>query len=121
MFPNYNRLFDPNCKMIFFKYQWLLVWSVWRDGLWQKLLTHGIQGKTFDVIKNMYNEIKSCVTVNGCSSGFFKCQQGVRQGENLSPLLFSVYLNDLDYFMHTSGCKGLEVTIHDHEYIIFLI
>ena len=95
--------------------------SVWRDGLWQKLLTHGIQGKTFDIIKNMYNEIKSCVTVNGCSSGFFKCQQGVRQGENLSPLLFSVYLNDLDYFMHTSGCKGIEVNIHDHEYIIFLI
>ena len=24
MFPNYNRLFDPNCKLIFFKYQWFL-------------------------------------------------------------------------------------------------
>ena len=24
MFPNYNRLFYPNCKLIFFKYQWLL-------------------------------------------------------------------------------------------------
>ena len=23
MFPNYSRLFDPNCKLIFFKYQWL--------------------------------------------------------------------------------------------------
>ena len=68
----------------------------------------------------MYNEIKSCVTVNGCPSGFFKCQQGVRQGANLSPLLFSVYLNDLDYFMNTSGCKGLEINIHD-QYIIFLI
>ena len=45
----------------------------------------------------------------------------MRQGENLSPLLFSVYLNDLDYVMHTSGCKGIEVNIHDHEYIIFLI
>ena len=54
--------------------------SVWRDGLWQNLLTHGIQGKTFDIIKNMYNEIKSCVTVNGCSSGFFKCQQGYETG-----------------------------------------
>ena len=36
--------------------------SVWRDNLWQKHLTNGVQGKTFD-IKNMYNEIKSCVTV----------------------------------------------------------
>ena len=57
--------------------------------MWQKALKHGIQGKTFDIIKNMYNEIKSCVTVNGCSSTFFKCQQGVRQDKNLSPLLFS--------------------------------
>ena len=24
MCPDYNRLFDPNCKLIFFKYQWLL-------------------------------------------------------------------------------------------------
>ena len=24
--------------------------SVWRDGLWQKVLKHGIQGKTFDII-----------------------------------------------------------------------
>ena len=23
MFPNYNWLFDPNCKLIFFNYQWL--------------------------------------------------------------------------------------------------
>ena len=89
--------------------------------MWQKVLKHGIQGKTFDIIKNMYKEIKSCVTVNGCSSTFFKCQQGVREGENLSPLLFSIYLNDLDNFMHTSGCKGIEINIQDQEFIIFLI
>ena len=23
--------------------------------------------------------------------------------------------------MHTSGCKGIEINIHDHEYIIFLV
>ena len=69
----------------------------------------------------MYNEIKSCVTVNGCSSTLFKCQQGVRQDKNLSPLLFSIYLNDLDNFMHTSGCKGIEINIQDQEFIIFLI
>ena len=23
--------------------------------------------------------------------------------------------------MHASGCKGIEINIHDHEYIIFLV
>ena len=35
--------------------------NVWRAGLWQKLLKHGINGKILNVIINMYNEIKSCV------------------------------------------------------------
>ena len=74
----------------------------------------------------MYNEIKSCVTVNGCNHKRLLVHvlqvstgEGVRQVENLSPLLFSIYLNDLDNFMHTSGCKGIEINIQDQEFIIF--
>ena len=37
--------------------------SVWRAGLWHKLLQNGINGKVFKVIYNMYNDIKSCVSV----------------------------------------------------------
>ena len=33
----------------------------------------------------------------------------------------SIYLNDLDNFMHTSGCKGIGINIQDQEFIIFLI
>ena len=32
-------------------------------------------------------------------SDYFPCNVGVRQGENLSPLLFSIYLNDLKDFI----------------------
>ena len=57
-----------------------------------------INGKCYKLIKNLYLNIKSFVTVNGERSMLFPCDIGVRQGENLSPLLFSIYLNDLEYF-----------------------
>ena len=43
--------------------------NMWRVGIWQKLLKRGIDGKILKVIKNMYSGIKSCITVNGATSG----------------------------------------------------
>ena len=48
---------------------------------------------------NMHDGIKSIVSVNGENSMFFSCECGVRRGENLSPLLISIYLNDLEHFL----------------------
>ena len=95
--------------------------NIWRVGQWQKLLKHGIEGKIFKVITNMYNGIKSCITINGASSGYFTCEKGVRQGENLSPLPFAIYLNDLENFMNTSGCRGIEIDVQNNELTIFVI
>lgn len=78
--------------------------TVLRSGLWQKLHLSEIKGKCFKVIFNMYQGIKSCVQYNGEQSDFFPCLIGVRQGENLSPFLFSIFLNDLEqYFRNLDG------------------
>jgi len=50
----------------------------------------------------MYNNIKSCVICNSTKSKFFLSNIGDRQSENLSPILFSLYLNDLHHFFEKS-------------------
>ena len=74
--------------------------SVDRAAVWHTRLRSSIDGKSFVIIRNMYVQAKSCIKVNGCNSEFFKSSVGVRQGENLSPILFSLFLNDLNDFYH---------------------
>ena len=50
----------------------------------------------------MYKSAKSCVAANGLLSDHFSCLMGVRQIENLAPLLFSLFLNDLHSFLQSS-------------------
>jgi hypothetical protein len=72
--------------------------------LWKKLQRSEKKGKCFKVIFNMYTGVKSCVQYNGGQSDFFLCLTGVRQCENLSPFLFSIFLNDLEnYFCQLGG------------------
>ncbi len=78
-----------------------------RSALWSKMISNGINGKVIKVVYNMYYNAKSCVKLNGQTSDLFNCNIGVRQGENLSPLLFAIYLNDLELFL-SKHYKGLE-------------
>ena len=67
-----------------------------RTALWGKVIANGINGKLLRVIYNMYESAKSCVKQETMISGLFACNMGVRQGENLSPLLFALFLNDFE-------------------------
>ena len=84
-----------------------------RSSLWSKLIASSINGKIIRVIYNMYDNAKSCVVNDSMYSEFFGCNIGVRQGENLSPLLFAIYLNDFDLFISRryEGLKDLSVDI----------
>ena len=70
-----------------------------RSNLWGKLLEYGINGKIIIVIYNIYENSKACVKKAGNISPYFRSELGVRQGDNLSPLLFALYLNDFKHFL----------------------
>ncbi len=89
LFVDYKKAFD----------------MVWREGLWYKLVKEKVQGKILNVIRNMYNNIRSCVMLNQETSDTFVCNVGVRQGENLSPLLFAFYVNDIESKLIAYNCS----------------
>ena len=66
-----------------------------RDLMLFMLLSHGIDGKLYKVIKAMYSNTKSCLKVNNLTTKWFDVRCGVRQGDNLSPTLFNYFINDL--------------------------
>ena len=98
-----------------------LLWTQsggWR--LWQKVRKTHINGKILRVIYNMSYDINSCISLNGSNSLMFASSCGVRQGENLSPILFAIYLKDLEEFLLVSPDLGVTFDC-DNEYIsIFL-
>ena len=70
--------------------------SVDYKNLIDTLLSYGINGKVLDVIKSLFAKVKSCVRGQDSLTNLFSCYLGVRQGCLLSPLLFTLFLNDLD-------------------------
>ena len=62
-------------------------------------------------IFNLYSQVKYCVKIGiGRSSqtSFLVCKVGDIQGENLSPFLFSIFLNDMSEFI-SHAYQGLDL------------
>lgn len=59
------------------------------------VLVHDIDGKVYNSVKSIYQNSESCVLLNGQLTNWFSCNTGVKQGDNRSPTLFSIFINDL--------------------------
>ena len=49
----------------------------------------------FRAINGLYKESKACIKINNIHTEFFNVEYGVKQWDPLSPLLFSLFINDL--------------------------
>ena len=79
VFINYEKCFD----------------KIDRTFLWQKLISEKVSCKLVNDIRSMYITVKSCVRYNSSYSEFFSLNNGLKQGDPSSPLLFMFFVNDI--------------------------
>ena len=69
--------------------------SVERNLLLYKLAKMGVNGRMYNAISSLYSNPRSRVILNDYETDYFDCPIGVKQGDNLSPTLFAIFINDL--------------------------
>ena len=83
--------------------------TVWRYGMFSKLAQSNITGNFLNIVKAMYRETKATIRCNNLKSEIYTSNMGIKQGCNLSCLLFALYLNDLEEYLLLNNCKGVEL------------
>ena len=81
--------------------------SINRNIMWYKMNKLGIKGKLLRIVRDMYNKVKSCVRNRNKISDFFEYGVGLRQGEIISPILASLFLEDLELYLQENPESGL--------------
>ena len=58
-------------------------------------------------MRSMYSEVKLFIRHLGTLANFFCSHVGLLQGEITSPILFSIFLNDIELYMQTNLDCGI--------------
>ena len=80
IFIDYKKAFDTVCHKI----------------LLSKLERYEIRGPAFNLISSYLNHRTQCVSINDSLSALSHISYGVRQGSTLGPLLFLLYINEIN-------------------------
>jgi hypothetical protein len=95
--------------------------SINRTLLWNSVFQSGVRGKMFDLLRNMYSRVQACVRCGvGNNTEYFECLQGLKQGCVASPILFSLFINNLAKEVENGGRHGITFTPHQVELFMLL-
>lgn len=81
--------------------------------LWVKLQALGISSKLLNIIINFYKIARASIKSAHQHTNFVNVTRGVLQGEVLSPLLFALFINDLENFLLKKGCRGIPINANN--------
>ena len=74
-----------------------------------------IHGRLFNTLSTIYSSSSAQIRINGLLTDSFEVKSGVKQGDIISPVLFSMYLNDLATGVKELNCgidiNGLNLSI----------
>lgn len=93
--------------------------SIPHNLLWAHLYEIGVSAKIIRIMSYFYQNAKLKINVKGSLSNSADITEGVLQGEILSPLLFILYISDIDEFFRSKGFDG--VWIDDQNDVIVLL
>ena len=80
-------VFFLDCKQVFKR--------VWFQGIFYKLIECNVDPASLIAFTELYRNVNSFVKYKGLTSETFPIQQGTRQGNKSSPLLYLLYINGL--------------------------
>ena len=83
--------------------------TVSRKLLWPILAKNKIHGKLLKCVKSMYRDVRAKVRAGAKLTDFINCTEGVKQGDVCSPLLFSLFINELALEIIQKGRHGIKL------------
>ena len=91
----HNKSGDTRLMATFFDYEKAYD-KVWRDGLLYKMEMLNIPARFIRYVRHFLSGRKTRVDINGTKSNPFRLDEGLPQGSSISPLLFLIFINDID-------------------------
>ena len=81
--------------------------KVWRDGLLFKMTQLQIPTRYLRYVRSFLSTRNTVVEINGTKSKTFLLNEGLPQGSAISPLLFLIFINDIDVNIHPDTLVSL--------------